>query len=146
LILREIKRRHDPLAQLSKLSGHGPSTPVLGVTVRNVGRSDLYVSAVFVAGGSKTETHIPAARPNWPVVPHLLKSGDGENWYLDTAEFERICTGWNMTNGDRRSKIELRVSLKDGRTVRARRRVKVEELQRIWNVAKAGNGLPVDAR
>ncbi|MET8761299.1 hypothetical protein [Lentzea sp. NPDC004782] len=143
LILSSIKRRDDPLDRLSQLSGKGPSTPVLGVTVHNVGRSDLYVSAVFVAGTSKADTHIPAVRTTWPQLPHLLKSGDSENWYLDAAEFERICAGWNLINGNRRSTIELRISLKDGRTVRARRRIKVAELQRIWNVAKASSGLPV---
>lgn len=145
LILSSIKRRDDPLDRLSKTAGQGPSTPVLGVTVHNVGRSDLYVSGVFVVGNSTANTHIPAARATWPELPHLLKSGDSANWYLDTAEFERICAGWNMVNGDRRSTIELRVSLKDGRTIRASRRVKVEELQRIWNVSKASAGLPVGA-
>jgi hypothetical protein len=143
LILQSLKRRDDPLDQLSRLSGRGATTPVLGVTVLNVGRSDLYVSAVFVAGKSKSDVHFPPAASNWAALPCLLKSGDAGNWYLDTLEFERICTGWNMLNGDGRARLELRVSLKDGRTVRARRRVKVEELQRIWNVWKAGSGLPV---
>jgi hypothetical protein len=143
LILQSVKRRDDPLDRLSRLAGRGPSTPVLGVTVQNVGRSDLYVSAVFVAGKSRSDTHFPPATANWPALPCLLKSGDSENWYLDTAEFEHICAGWNMVAGDRKSQLELRVTLKDGRTVRASRRIRVEELRRIWNVSKAGRGLPV---
>lgn len=140
LILQSIKRRDDPLDLLSRMSGNGPSTPVLGVTVHNVGRSDLYVSAVFITGASRASSHLPASGATWPTLPYLLKAGDSENWYLDVLEFKSIHK--TLSNGNNRDvrRLDMRVTLKDGRTIPARRQVKLDELQRIWNISTAGNG------
>ncbi|MET9225834.1 hypothetical protein [Lentzea sp. NPDC003310] len=144
LLLQSIKRRDDPLDVLSRLSGNGPSTPVLGVTVHNVGRSDLYVSAVFITGKSRASNHLPSSGTTWPALPHLLKAGDSENWYLDVFEFVSIC----KTLGDGNLKdvrhIGMRIALKDGQTIPVRRRVKLEELQRIWNISSNTNGSSVN--
>lgn len=141
LIIQSVKRRDDLLNLLSRLSGNGPSTPVLGVTVQNIGRSDLYVSAVFFTGKSRASTHLPAPGTTWPTLPHLLKAGDSENWYLDIFEFESICK--TLTDGNTKDVRHLRmwVTLKDGQTIPVRRRLRLEELQRIWNFSAATNGV-----
>ena len=139
LVLQSIKKSDDPLDLLSQISGLGPSTAVLGVTIHNVGRSDLYVSSVFIVDASGSNTYFPAASAGWPTLPCLLKSGDSENWYLKTSEFKDICDNWNMPNGTKGSRLEMRVTLKDGRKIVVRRRLRLEELQKIWNVSKLGN-------
>ncbi|MET9225820.1 hypothetical protein [Lentzea sp. NPDC003310] len=144
LLLQSIKRRDDPLDVLSRLSGNGPSTPVLGVTVHNVGRSDLYVSAVFIMGKSRASSHLPASGATWPALPHLLKAGDSENWYLDIFEFMSICKTLGDGNIKDVRRLGMRITLKDGQTITVRRLIKLEELQRIWNVSTNTNGVSVD--
>jgi hypothetical protein len=114
--------------------------PVLGVTMHNVGRSDLYVSAVLIAGGLRASTHLPACGPTWPVLPCLLKAGDSENWYLDVFEFKSICEKLRDESKKDLPSLAMRITLKDGRNIIVRRQIKLEELQRIWNVSAAGNG------
>lgn len=140
LILQSIKRNDDPLDILSRLSGNGPSTPVLGVTVHNVGRSDLYVSAAFITEESQSSTYLPAADKTWPPLPYLLKAGIARIGISMSLNFKNI---WKTLDNDRNKEIHrlgVRVTLKDGRTIPARRQIKLEELQRIWNVSTAGNG------
>jgi hypothetical protein len=134
LLLSTAKQKDDLLRILSELAGRGPRIPVIGITVFNVGRADLYVSAVLLFGSTPGSSSIPAESDTWPALPCILRSGDSENWILDLSEIRGLCEKWHLVNGTKGAGIEFRAELKDGRTVPVRRKVSVEELRLIWNV------------